>query len=520
MREGLIKARRTAAIAAVITLLLAITKAAIGYVAGSTALVADALHSGADLLALAASWFGLSLAGREPTRRFPYGFYRAETLAALLISGLVVYLGGTLLWRGMAVLRTPIAVVHAVPAMAAAGLSVGVALLLSRWEGRVSASTGSQSLAVTAAETRMDAYSSVLVFVAVLMSRLGWPGIEGVATIVISGVVIWTGLKTGWGALLALMDASVDPDLEHAVVAVLLGIPGVRKVEKVSSRKAGPYFFVEAHVWVTGSMDVNRSHALSHEAQRLIKERQPKVEGVILHLEPYRNPKRRVLVPVQSADGLSAEVEAHFGRAPWFLIATVDGSSVIEIATEVNPFVDKTVRAGLAVINRFVKEHELDAILLREIGEIAFHGLRDNGVEVLRSRAGTAEESLREYRAGGLEHLNAPTHSSEEKKMGDQPGERDLRGAIEEHLAGIVDPGAGLDVLRMGLVRDIAISEAGDVSFTFRPSSPVCPMAFSLAPAIKEAIESVPGVRKVLVRIENFNRARELEEIMSEENGG
>ncbi len=519
MRAGLVKARRTAAIAAAITLLLALTKAAIGYAAGSTALVADALHSGSDLLALAASWFGLSLAGRKPTQRFPYGFYRAETLAALLISGLVVYLGGALLWKGMAGLRTPIAVAHALPAMAAAGLSVGVALLLSRWETRVSASTGSQSLAVTAAETRMDAYSSVLVFVAVLMSRLGWPGVEGIATILISGVVIWTGLKNGRGALLALMDASVDPGLEREVASALSEIPGVRKVEKVSSRKAGPYFFVEAHVWVAGSMDVNRSHALSHEAQQLIKERQPKVEGVILHLEPYRSPRRRVLVPVQSADGLSAEVESHFGRAPWFLIAAVDGSGAIEIATERNPFADKAVRAGLAVINRFLKEHELDAILVREIGEIAFHGLRDNGVEVLHSRAGTAEGSLREYRAGGLEHLNAPTHSSEEK-MEERPSERGLRGAIEEHLAEVIDPGAGLDVFRMGLVRDLEVSEGGDVSLVFRPSSPVCPMAFSLVPAIKEAIESVPGVGSVSMRIKNFNRAAELEALLAEEGTG
>ena len=104
--------------------------------------------------------------------------------------------------------------------------------------------------------------------------------------------------------------------------------------------------------------------------------------------------------------------------------------------------------------------------------------------------------------------------------MPGKPDEGMLLATVRERLAGIVDPGAGLDVLRMGLVRDLAISEAGDASFTFRPSSPVCPMAFSLAPAIKEAIESVPGVRKVLVRIENFNRARELEELLSEENGG
>ncbi len=95
-----------------------------------------------------------------------------------------------------------------------------------------------------------------------------------------------------------------------------------------------------------------------------------------------------------------------------------------------------------------------------------------------------------------------------------------LRAAIEERLAGIIDPGAGLDVFRMGLVRDLEITERGNVSFTFKPSSPVCPMAFSLAPAIKEAIESVPGAGKVLVRIENFNRARDLEALLDAEGGG
>jgi metal-sulfur cluster biosynthetic enzyme len=90
----------------------------------------------------------------------------------------------------------------------------------------------------------------------------------------------------------------------------------------------------------------------------------------------------------------------------------------------------------------------------------------------------------------------------------------ELRRAIELRLAGVMDPGAGLDVFRMGLVRDMEVSGSGEVSLVFRPSSPVCPVAFSLAPAIKEAIESVPGVARVLVRVENFNRAKELEGLL------
>ena len=91
-----------------------------------------------------------------------------------------------------------------------------------------------------------------------------------------------------------------------------------------------------------------------------------------------------------------------------------------------------------------------------------------------------------------------------------------VRSAIEKRLAGIIDPGAGLDVFRLGLVRDLEVSDKGEVSLVLRPSSPVCPVIFSLAPEIKEAIESVPGVARVLVRVENFNRAKELEALLKE----
>ena len=97
-----------------------------------------------------------------------------------------------------------------------------------------------------------------------------------------------------------------------------------------------------------------------------------------------------------------------------------------------------------------------------------------------------------------------------------EAGERGLALAVERQLAGITDPGAGLDVLSMGLVRNLTVTGGNRVSLTFRPSSPLCPMAFSLAPAIKEAIEGIPEVGTVFIRVENFNRARELEDLLSD----
>ena len=516
MRGIISAARRTAAIATVITVLLAACKAVVGAMAGSSALLADALHSTGDLFALGAVWFGLSLAMRKPTDKFPYGFYRAETLAALVCSGIVVYLGGRLLVEGVGKLREGSDLAYPVAAISTAGISAVVSFLLSRWEKRVSLSVGAQSLAAVGDEARIDAVSSIIVVVALVAARYELPYMEGAVTIGISGLIVWVGLGNAWRALLALMDASVNPALEQDATDILAEMPGVKRVEKLRARRSGPFYFLDGDIQVAASMDVNRSHALSHEAQRIIREKRPHVQGVVLHVEPYRGTVLNVLVPLKGRDGLKAEIAEHFGRAEAFLLATLDEGQVRGSAVEDNPFRDKSVRAGLAVINRFVKEKQLDAVIVRELGEIAFHGLRDNFVDVFQAHDGTAEQTLKAYAEKRLDHLRGPTHSSEEK-LADVTGEAGgIKESVETRLSEVIDPETGLDVQRMGLIQDLQI-EAGHATLIFRPTSPVCPMAFKLAVDMRDAVRSVPGITGVTIKVENFNRAAELESLLREQ---
>jgi cation diffusion facilitator family transporter len=414
MKEQVARAKRTAVAAAGITLLLIAAKGIVGAVARSTALLADALHSTTDLLAIATSWFGLRIASREPTERFPYGFYRAETFAALAASGIILYLGGRLLWRGISSLRTVPALFHPDVAIATALASAGAALVLSAWEKRVSRETGSQSLGVTADDTRLDALTSLGVFVALLAARFRVPVFEGAATILISGLVLWVGIKNARLSILCLMDASVSPDLEREIAQILSQLPGVDYVEKVRARRSGPFYFVDGHIHVAGSMHVTRSHALTHEAQEVIRKKRPEVEGVILHVEPRAEKTRRVIVPVAGQEGMSAGVGNDFGQAGWFLIATFEEGRLLDHTVEPNPFQANKLPAGLAAISRFVREKKISAAVVREIGEIAYHALHDNYVEILRVPDGsTAEDALRAYAAGSLDHLAAPTRGSE-----------------------------------------------------------------------------------------------------------
>jgi metal-sulfur cluster biosynthetic enzyme len=78
----------------------------------------------------------------------------------------------------------------------------------------------------------------------------------------------------------------------------------------------------------------------------------------------------------------------------------------------------------------------------------------------------------------------------------------------------VIDPGTKLDVMRMKLVRDLTIDRDGAVHLTFRPSSPVCPMAFKLAYDIQKAVQKTEGVKEVEVKVSGYNRAEELAAIL------
>jgi predicted Fe-Mo cluster-binding NifX family protein len=262
-------------------------------------------------------------------------------------------------------------------------------------------------------ESLMDVYSSCLVFVSIAGAWAGISWLMPLATVFISGVVLWAGLKHAARAVLGLMDAAVDPELEQAVRETLETIPGIRSALAIRARRSGPFYFIDGQVEVPGAMDVNRSHALIHRAQDAVFEKHPRVEGVILHVEPHHGGRSRVLVPVQGGEGLAALTESHFGRAPWYLLAVVDADGTAFEKVLANPFQSREVQAGLAVINRLVKEHDIDAVAALEIGEIAYHALHENGVQVYEALPGPAEETLLALGGKRLHPLPGPTHSSE-----------------------------------------------------------------------------------------------------------
>ncbi|MBN1872814.1 MAG: DUF59 domain-containing protein [Anaerolineae bacterium] len=91
-----------------------------------------------------------------------------------------------------------------------------------------------------------------------------------------------------------------------------------------------------------------------------------------------------------------------------------------------------------------------------------------------------------------------------------------LREQILMRLVEVIDPETGVDVLRMRLVQDLDVEEGtGKATYTFRPSSPLCPLAHSLAVDIKHAVASVDGITQQTITVTDYVNAAELTEIIN-----
>ena len=91
-----------------------------------------------------------------------------------------------------------------------------------------------------------------------------------------------------------------------------------------------------------------------------------------------------------------------------------------------------------------------------------------------------------------------------------------LRQAILTRLSSVIDPETGVDVIRMRLIEALEVDDAGRVSYTFRPSSPLCPIAVFLVMNIKAAVAEVAGVNQQTIHVAGYVQANELTELINQ----
>ena len=148
--DKLKQGEKTAGLSTVAIILLASVEALVGFFSGNIILIIDALHNAADSVASFASWFGLKISQRKPTERFPYGYYKAESLANLSVSIFILYAAFELLLAGYSKLYVVPEITMPLETLSIALFSAIGSYLLARYMKKTGEKVGSQSLIANA----------------------------------------------------------------------------------------------------------------------------------------------------------------------------------------------------------------------------------------------------------------------------------------------------------------------------------------------------------------------------------
>jgi cation diffusion facilitator family transporter len=412
------KGRRVAFAATFVTLALAVMKGVVGVLSGSEVLVADAIHSGADLLAIFASGFGLWLASRRKTAKFPYGLYKAETMASLLIGGGIAWAGIDIFFEGYRALFS--LSVHEkfpfIPVIASV-VSIAVAAVLSWKEKEVGTAVNSRSLILNAGESMLDIFVSGAVLLGILLAYARIPYAEGAIIMGIALLLLKLALQNMWISLLVLMDANLDPELQREIEDKVNSIYGVKAVGDIRIRQSGPFKMVECKLETSPTLPLFKAHELADKVEDFIMRTYAHVESVFIHLEPAREDVVSAIIPVQEVRGLDSKVYGHFGRSPYYIILKIRKQDAEIVDFYSNPFLEEKRHIGIKVIKGVIG-YKLDLLFTSRIGEISFHMLRDNFVDIFKIEEGEkAGEVIEKYRRGELARITEPTHPLEDSQV-------------------------------------------------------------------------------------------------------
>jgi cation diffusion facilitator family transporter len=288
MGDGQARGIRSAQAGLLVNACLAVIKIITGVLGNSYALVADGIESTADIISSTIVWRGLRIAARDPDSDYPFGYGKAETLAAATVALMLIGAAIAISIEAVREIVTP----HHTPAPFTLAVLVVVVLVkevLFRKVYAVGTEVGSDAVRADAWHHRSDAITSGAAFIGISVAiggGEGWESADDWAALVAAAVIAWNGKRLLRPAVAGLMDRSAEPEIRARILDIASAVDDVRAVEKVIVRRAGTDYFADLHVHADPGMSLRDAHVVSGKVKSAIRAQLPNVRGVLVHMEP------------------------------------------------------------------------------------------------------------------------------------------------------------------------------------------------------------------------------------------
>lgn len=282
--NGLKLAEKGARISIIAYIVLSLLKLGIGYLSSSKALTADGLNNTTDIVASLAVLIGLKISRKPADDDHLYGHFRAETIASLISSLIMIGVGIDVLYNAA---RSIIFFKSQAPDLSAAivGIICAVAIyFVYLYNKKIAIKTNSSGLMAAAKDNLSDAWVSIGTSVGIIASQFGLPWIDPLAAIIVGLLIVKTGFDIFKEASHNLTDGFNREQLDD-ITQCINKVSGVKKTKNIRARINGNNILIDVIVKVSADLSVVEGHNITEEIEMMLRS-QFNITDVVVHVEP------------------------------------------------------------------------------------------------------------------------------------------------------------------------------------------------------------------------------------------
>lgn len=272
-----------------VNLLLSVFKLFAGFFARSGAMISDAVHSASDVFSTFIVMAGIKMSGKLDDDDHPYGHERMESVAAVILSVVLVAVGLGIGYQGIQKIisfKTEQLAVPGALALAAAVVSIVVKEWMFWYTRAAAKAEKSDVLMADAWHHRSDALSSVGSLIGIAGAMLGFPVLDPLASVVICVFILKAGINIFREAVNKMVDKACSPDIVNRMKALILDHPEVKTLDDIRTRMFGSRAYVDIEIGVDGELLLKDAHAIAEQVHDEIEQQFAEVKHCMIHVNP------------------------------------------------------------------------------------------------------------------------------------------------------------------------------------------------------------------------------------------
>jgi len=276
--------RRVILVEGAANLVVLVSKLAVGLSTGSMAILADAIHSLADLTNNVIAWIVMHFASMPADREHPYGHRKMETLAVFVLASILVVLAFEVALSALSetdeeVVSSPL---ELGVMLAVLLVNIGVTSWQHRWARRLN----SDILRADVSHTFSDVLVTTAVIVGWQLSAHGYAWVDSVCALLVAVIVMFLAYDLFRRSIPVLIDQSAIDSEDLA--KLIKKVSGVCRVYKIRSRKVGEVCAIDLVISVDSNLSIEQSHDIASAVEKLI-EKNYGASDISIHVEPENN---------------------------------------------------------------------------------------------------------------------------------------------------------------------------------------------------------------------------------------